>query len=62
MSNNMATLQEVSENVKQARETALVGNYEDSKVFYAGAIQGVQQLLKHTPEPDNKQKWRQVCS
>lgn len=56
----MATTQEVSENVKQAREQALVGNYEESRVYYTGAIQGVQQLLKVTPEPDKKQKWKQV--
>ena len=56
----MATTQEVSENVKQAREQALVGNYDDSRVYYTGAIQGVQQLLKVTPEPDKKQKWKQV--
>ena len=56
----MATTQEVSENVKQAREQALVGNYDESRVYYTGAIQGVQQLLKVTPEPDKKQKWKQV--
>ena len=56
----MATTQEVSENVKQAREQALVGKYDESKVYYTGAIQGVQQLLKVTPEPDKKQKWKQI--
>jgi len=58
----MSTPQEISENVKQAREQALVGNYDDSKVYYAGAIQGIQQLLKMTQEPDKKQKWSQVSS
>ena len=51
---------QVSENVKQAREQALVGNYGDAVVFYGGAIQGVQQLLKQTVEPDKKQKWKEV--
>lgn len=58
----MASAQEISENVKQARDQALVGNYEDARVFYAGAIQGVQQLLKQTLEPEKKQNWRQVRS
>ncbi len=56
----MSTAQEVSENVKQARESALVGSYDDAKVYYSGAIQGVQQLLKQSQEPDKKQKWKQV--
>ena len=51
----------VTEDVKQAREQALVGAYDDAKVFYGGAIQGIQQLLK---EKDDDQamndKWRQV--
>lgn len=51
---------QVSENVKQARENALVGCYDEAKVYYSGAIQGVQQVLKQTPEPDKKQKWKQV--
>lgn len=51
---------EISENVKQARENALVGNYEESNVFYSGAIQGVQQMFKTAPDPDMKQKWKQV--
>ena len=53
--------QDVSENVKQARENALVGSYEEAKVYYTGAIQGVQQLLKQTQEPDKKEKWKEVC-
>ena len=46
--------------MKQAREQALVGNYDDARVFYSGAIQGVQQLVMQTVEPDKKRKWRKV--
>lgn len=56
----MSSGEEISENVKQAREQALVGNYEDAKVFYSGAVHGVQQMLKQIHEPDKKQKWREV--
>lgn len=54
-------LEGVTGNVKQAREHALVGNYDDSKVYYVGAIQGVQKVIKHTHESETKQKWQQVC-
>ena len=53
--------QEVTENVKQAREQALVGNYDDAKVFYAGAIQGIQRLLaREKHDQDTKDKWKEV--
>ena len=56
--------QEISENIKQARENALVGNYEESKVCYQGALQDVQKMLKATPDLEMKQKWKQanICS
>lgn len=50
----------VTENVKQAREQALVGSYDDAKVFYGGAIQGIQQLLKEKDDQSMKEKWKQV--
>ena len=53
-------MEEVAENVKQAREQALMGNYDDAKVYYAGAIQAVHLLLKQIYEPDAKLKWREV--
>lgn len=53
--------QEVTENVKQAREQALLGNYDDAKVFYAGAIQGIQRLLAlERHDQSSKEKWKQV--
>ena len=55
-----SSVEEISENVKEARELALVGNYENAKVYYSGAVQGVQQVLKQIHEPDKKQKWREV--
>ncbi len=57
-----STQEEISENVKQARDNALVGNYDESNVFYKGALQGVQQMFKTTPDPDMKQKWKQVVT
>lgn len=56
----MSEIDGVSGNVKQAREQALVGNYDESKVYYEGAILGVKKLLKQTHDPETKQKWQEV--
>ena len=56
----MSGIEGVTTNVKQAREKALVGNYDDSKVYYVGAIQGVKKVLKQTHDPETKQKWQEV--
>lgn len=56
----MASSEEISENVKQAREFALMDDYEQAKVCYCGAIQGVQQILKQVHESEQKQRWREV--
>ena len=57
----MTEIDGISGNVKQAREQGLVGNYEDSKVYYVGAIQGIQKVIKQTYDPETKQKWQEVC-
>lgn len=56
----MSAAQKVTENVKQAREQALVGCYDDAKVFYGGAIQGIQKMMKEKQDPDTNEKWKQV--
>ena len=56
----MSTAQNVSQNVKQARENALVGCYGEAQVFYEGAINDIKQLIKQTKDLDMKEKWQQV--
>ena len=56
----MSEIEGVTVNVKQAREQALVGNYDDAKVFYTGAIQGVQKVIKMTHDTETKRKWQEV--
>ncbi len=51
---------DVSEDVKQARDQALVGCYDEAKVYYTGAIQGIQELIKQTSDTNLKEKWKQV--
>ena len=58
----LAMAQKVTENVKEARDKALLGCYDDSKVFYGGAIQGIQQLMKEEQDSDMSEKWKQVGS
>ena len=58
----MSTTQNVSENVKQAREQALLGCYEEAQVYYKGAVQDIRQLLKQTNDLDMTEKWKQVAN
>jgi katanin p60 ATPase-containing subunit A1 len=55
-----STLGDICENVKSARENALLGNYETSQVYYQGALQQIQKLLITITDPVRKQKWQQV--
>ena len=56
----MASMQEIHENTKMAREYALLGNYETSQVYYQGVLQQVQKLLRTIDDPSRKQKWQEV--
>lgn len=58
----MSAAQKVTENVKLAREQALVGCYDDAKTYYGVAIHGIQQMMKEKQEPDTNEKWKQVIN
>ncbi|KAK3585150.1 hypothetical protein CHS0354_034283 [Potamilus streckersoni] len=53
-------LNDINEDTKSARESALLGNYEDSVVFYEGVLQHIQKLLLTVKEPERRRKWQQV--
>ena len=55
-------MEEISEAVKLARESALVGKYHESVEFYTRALQTITGLVKQMQEPEKKLKWREVCS
>ena len=42
----MAALQNLSEDIRKARENALIGNYDDSEVYFGSAITSLQRLTK----------------
>jgi len=56
----MTALPDIQENIKSARENALLGSYETSQVYYQGTLQQIQKHLTVTTDPTLKQKWQQV--
>ncbi|XP_048258417.1 katanin p60 ATPase-containing subunit A1-like isoform X2 [Haliotis rufescens] len=55
-----ASLSDISENTKMGRESALLGNYETSLVYYQGVIQQIQRLVQTIKDSVRKEKWQQV--
>lgn len=53
-----AILDEIVENIKIARESAMLGMYESSDVYYQSGIQLIQKLT--FSDPLQKDKWSQV--
>lgn len=51
---------EITNYVKQAREQALLGLYDEAEIFYGGAIQDVQKMMKQDPE--KQLKWKEVTA
>jgi len=57
-----SSLSDIHENVKLARENALLGSYETSEVYYQGALQQIQKYLLSLADLERKQKWQEVAS
>jgi len=55
-----SSLSDIQENIKSARENALLGSYDTSQVYYQGGLQQIQRLLSSVSDPVHKQKWQQV--
>lgn len=53
-------MEEIAENVKMAREYALLGNYVTSLVYFQGVLQQIQKYITRIVDPVRKQKWQQV--
>lgn len=54
------SLLEISENVKLAREYALLGNYNSAIVYYQGVLEQMRKYLFSVKDPLLQQKWQQV--
>ncbi|XP_064412052.1 katanin p60 ATPase-containing subunit A1 isoform X2 [Latimeria chalumnae] len=52
---------EISENVKLAREYALLGNYDSAMVYYQGVLDQINKYVFSVKDLSLQQKWQQVC-
>lgn len=50
----------ISENVKLAREYALLGNYDSAMVYYQGVLDQMNKYLYSVKDTYLQQKWQQV--
>ena len=55
-----STESEIWDNVNNAREAAVQNKYEDSQVFYNGAIEQVKRYLASMDSGDSRSKWTEV--
>ena len=54
------SLDEISDNTRTGRESALLGDYDTSMVYYQGVLQQISRLLSTLKDPDRKKLWSQV--
>jgi katanin p60 ATPase-containing subunit A1 len=59
MNNRNKLYQELNQNIKDARQSALMGSYDASQVFYQGVLLEIQQLIQTSDEKSiiNKYDW-----
>lgn len=54
------SLREISENVKLAREYALLGNYSSASVLYQGLLEQIKKYVYTVRDSSFQQRWQQV--
>lgn len=54
------SLREISENVKLAREYALLGNYSSASVLYHGLLEQINKYMYTVRDSSIQQRWQQV--
>jgi len=54
------SLDEISDNTRTGRESALLGDYDTSMVYYQGVLQQISRLLSTLKDPDRKKLWSQL--
>lgn len=54
------SLREISENVKLAREYALLGNYSSASVLYQGLLEQIKTYVYTVRDSSFQQSWQQV--
>ena len=61
--NKMASsvnIADILENAQMGRESALLGNYDSSIVYYQGVLQQIQKHMIQVKDPIRRQKWQVV--
>lgn len=56
----MATISDICENIKFARENALLSNYESSQVYYQCALQDISKFLVSIKHPLRREQWQEI--
>lgn len=54
------SLRELSENVKLAREYALLGNYSSASILYQGLLEQIKKYQYTVKDSSFQQRWQQV--
>lgn len=54
------SIREISENVKLAREYALLGNYSSASVLYHGLLEQIKKYVYTVRDSSFQQRWQQV--
>lgn len=55
-----SSLIEIHENTKMGRESALLGDYETSLVYYQGVLQQMNRFIGTLKDPGGRQRWLKV--
>ncbi|XP_059211682.1 katanin p60 ATPase-containing subunit A1 isoform X2 [Centropristis striata] len=59
-SENTMSLREINENVKLAREYALLGNYSSASVLYHGSLEQIKKYVYTVRDRSVQQRWQQL--
>lgn len=59
-SHSTMSLREITENVKLAREYALLGNYSSASVLYHGSLEQIKKHVSTVRDSSLQQRWQQV--
>ncbi|CAL8094764.1 unnamed protein product [Calicophoron daubneyi] len=58
LTGEMISIQQLIDNIKEARELSLLGNYESSLTYYSGSLAQLKKFVTSVKEPSRKQQWQ----
>ena len=60
MNDSVVSYREICDNVKMAREAAILGSYDSSTAYYQGVILQISRLISCSTDPVKRSKWTEV--